>query len=72
VEKAIYRTLWIPDVRMGEYNGKFTTAQQARRIERVVFPGAQRVVVSAPRMKEYIIQQYGVPSSSVHVFQTTY
>jgi len=50
-----------------EYNGKFTTAQQARRIERVVFPGAQRVVVSAPRMKEYIIQQYGVPSSSVHV-----
>jgi glycosyltransferase involved in cell wall biosynthesis len=50
-----------------EFSGKFTEAEQARRVERVVFPGAQRVVVSAPRMKEYIIQQYAVPSDKIQV-----
>jgi len=50
-----------------EFSGKFAEAEQARRVERVVFPGAQRVVVSVPRMKEFVIQQYGVSSSRVQV-----
>jgi glycosyltransferase involved in cell wall biosynthesis len=50
-----------------EFSGKFTEAQQARCVERVVFPGAQRVVVSAPRMKEYIIQHYPVAPEKIQV-----
>jgi glycosyltransferase involved in cell wall biosynthesis len=50
-----------------EFSGNLTMAEQARRIESIAFPGAQRVVVSAPRMKEYVIKKYGVASPRVQI-----
>ena len=48
-------------------SGREKEAHRARRIEADVFPRADRVVVTAPAMKTYVVENYGLPRSAINV-----
>ena len=48
-------------------SGREKEARRARRVETKVFPRADRVVVTTPAMRAYVVEKYGVPYSAVSV-----
>jgi len=49
------------------FSGRRTEAEQARKIEGMVFPAARRVVVTTPAMQDYAIRQYNLRLDRVQV-----
>ncbi len=47
--------------------GRVQEGMMARRIERSVFTAAQHVIVTTASMKDYIIENYYVPSKRIHI-----